>query len=104
MNGGMHKMMKQLQKVQSQMAKIQEELGERTLQSSSGGGAVKVEVNGKKEIISVEIAPEVMQDEDRDMVGDLIVAAVNDALQKVDEMVSTEMQKVTGGLPPGLFQ
>ncbi len=103
MNGNMGKMMKQMQKVQSQMAKMQEELAQRTVQSSSGGGAVRVEANGQKELVSVQIDPEVLQEENRDMLEDLVLTAVNDALKKIDEMVSTEMEKITGGLPPGLF-
>jgi nucleoid-associated protein EbfC len=105
MNGGMGKMMKQLQKVQEQMAKMQEELAQRTVQSASGGGAVRVEANGQKELVSIRIDPEVLNEENREMLEDLVLAAVNEAFKKVDEMIAAEMQKLTGGLslPPGLF-
>jgi nucleoid-associated protein EbfC len=104
-NGGMGKMMKQLQKMQSDMAKMQEELAERVVTATSGGGAVKVEMNGQKELVSVQIDPEVLQEENREMLEDLILAAVNESLKKVDDMTAAEMQKLTGGmnLPPGLF-
>lgn len=105
MNGGMGKMMKQLQKMQSDMTRMQEELGERLVLATSGGGAVKVEANGKKELTAIQIDREVIQEENLEMLEDLILAAVNESLKKVDEMIAQEMQKLTGGmnLPPGLF-
>ncbi len=105
MKGGMGKILKQVQKAQTQMAKMQEQLGEKTVQSSSGGGAVQAEVNGHKELLSLQIDPEVLSEENREMLEDLILAAVNEALKQVDEMINSEMQKVTGGLnlPPGMF-
>jgi nucleoid-associated protein EbfC len=105
MNGGMGKMMKQLQKMQSDMAKMQEEMAEKVVSATSGGGAVRVETNGQKELVSVHIDPEVLQEENREMLEDLILAAVNESLKKVDDMMAAEMQKLTGGmnLPPGLF-
>ncbi|HOB29581.1 MAG: YbaB/EbfC family nucleoid-associated protein [Dethiobacteria bacterium] len=105
MKGGMGKILKQVQKAQVQMAKMQEQLGEKTVQSSSGGGAVRAEVNGHKELLSLQIDPEVLSEENREMLEDLILAAVNEALKQVDEIVNTEMQKLTGGLnlPPGMF-
>ena len=105
MNGGMGKMMKQLQKMQADMAKMQEELGQRVVSAASGGGAVKVEMSGQKELVSVQIDPEVLQEENREMLEDLILAAVNESLKMVDEMFASEMKKLTGGmnLPPGLF-
>ncbi len=105
MRGGMGKILKQVQKAQTEMAKMQEQLGERTVQSSSGGGAVRAEVNGHKELLSLQIDPEVLSEENREMLEDLILAAVNEALKQVDEMISGEMQKLTGGLnlPPGMF-
>ncbi|MEW5785071.1 MAG: YbaB/EbfC family nucleoid-associated protein [Bacillota bacterium] len=104
MSNGMGKMMKQLQKMQSQMTKLQEDLARRTVQSSSGGGMVRVEANGQKELVSVQIDPEVLTEENREMLEDLVLAAVNEALKRVDEMAAAEMQKITGGLdlPPGL--
>ena len=105
MNGNMGKMMKQLQKAQAQMAKMQEQLGEKTVESSSGGGVIRVEVNGHKELLTLKIDPEALGEENREMLEDMILAAVNEALRKVDEMIGSEMQKVTGGLnlPPGMF-
>lgn len=105
MRGGMGNILKQVQKAQAQMAKMQEQLGEKTVESSSGGGAVRATVNGHKELLSLEIDPEVLSEENREMLEDLILAAVNEALKSIDEMVNAEMQKLTGGmnLPPGLF-
>lgn len=104
MGGNMNKMMKQVQKMQQDMMKMQEELGSRTVESTAGGGAVRVVANGKNEIISVEIKPEAVDPEDVEMLQDLIVAAVNEALKKAQDMVSQEMSKITGGLNiPGLF-
>jgi len=104
-NGGMAKIMKQLQKAQSEMNRMQEELGEKTVESSSGGGAVRVVANGQKSLISLQIDPEVLSEDNREMLEDLIIAAVNEAFQRVDEMIASEMQKLTGGLnlPPGMF-
>lgn len=104
MGGNMNKMMKQVQKMQQDMVKLQEELGNRTVDSTAGGGVVKVVANGKNEIISVEIKPEAVDPEDVEMLQDLILAAVNEALKKAQDMVSQEMGKLTGGLKiPGLF-
>ena len=97
-------MMKQAQKMQAQILKIQEEMGERTVEASSGGGMVTVTANGKQEVLSIRIEPEVVDPEDVDMLQDLVVAAVNEALKKAQEMVSEEMAKVTGGMQlPGLM-
>jgi len=104
MGGNMNKMMKQVQKMQQDMLKMQEELGDRTVESTAGGGVVKVVANGRNEIIAVEIKPEAVDPEDVEMLQDLVVAAVNEALKKAQEMVSREMSKITGGLKiPGLF-
>ncbi|MEG6513324.1 YbaB/EbfC family nucleoid-associated protein [Desulforamulus ruminis] len=104
MGGNMNKMMKQVQKMQQDMAKMQEELSSRTVESTSGGGAVKVVANGKQEIVSIAIKPEAVDPEDVEMLQDLILAAVNESLRKSQEMVSKEMSKLTGGLNiPGLF-
>jgi hypothetical protein len=103
MGGNMNKMMKQVQKMQQDMMKLQEELAERNVESTAGGGAVKVIANGKNEIISIEIKPEAVDPEDVEMLQDLITAAVNEALRKAQDMVSQEMGKITGGLKiPGL--
>ena len=99
----MGKMMKQAQKLQAKMMKLQEELAERTVESSAGGGMVKVVANGKQQLLSIDIEKEVVDPEDVEMLQDLILAAVNDALIKSQEMVSGEMGKLTGGLNiPGL--
>jgi DNA-binding YbaB/EbfC family protein len=100
---GMGNMMKQAQKLQKKMMKLQEELAERTVETSAGGGMVKVVANGRQQIVSMEIEKEVVDPEDVEMLQDLVLAAVNDALQKSQEMVSGEMGKLTGGLSiPGL--
>jgi DNA-binding YbaB/EbfC family protein len=100
---GMANMMKQAQKLQAQMLRLQEELAEKTVESSSGGGMVTVVANGRQQILSIQIEREVVDPEDVEMLQDLIQAAVNDALAKAQEMVSSEMGKLTGGLNiPGL--
>ncbi|WP_207641006.1 YbaB/EbfC family nucleoid-associated protein [Desulfofalx alkaliphila] len=102
--GNMNKMMKQVQKMQQDMAKMQEELATRTVESTAGGGVVKVVANGRQELISIELKPEVVDPDDIEMLQDLILAATNDALRKSQDMVSAEMSKITGGLKvPGLF-
>jgi hypothetical protein len=95
--------MKQAQKMQAQIAKIQEELAQKTVEASAGGGMVSVVANGKQEIVSIKIEHEVVDPKDVEMLQDLVVAAVNEALRKAQEMVAEEMSKVTGGLQiPGL--
>lgn len=101
---GMGNMMKQAQKLQSKMLKLQEELAERTVESSSGGGMVRVTANGRQQIVSILIEEEVIDPDDVEMLQDLVLAAVNDALAKAQEMVGAEMGKLTGGLNiPGLM-
>ena len=96
-------LMKQAQKIQAQIAKVQEELAQRNVEASAGGGMVTVVANGKQEIVSIKIEPEVVDAKDIEMLQDLVVAAVNEALRKSQEMVSEEMRKITGGLQiPGL--
>lgn len=100
----MGNMMKQAQKLQAQMLKMQEELAERTVESTAGGGMVRVVANGRQQIVSVRIDKEVVNPEDVEMLQDLVLAAVNEALAKSQEMVSGEMSKLTGGLNlPGLI-
>lgn len=100
---GMGNMMKQAQKLQAKMIRLQEELGEKTVESAAGGGMVKVVANGKQQIVAIQIEKEVVDPEDVDMLQDLILAAVNDALTQSQEMVSSEMAKLTGGMNiPGL--
>ncbi|MBU1585948.1 MAG: YbaB/EbfC family nucleoid-associated protein [Proteobacteria bacterium] len=99
----MNSMMKQAQKLQKKMLKTQAELATKTVEASSGGGMVKVIANGAQKIESIVFEKEVIDPEDIEMLQDLVLAAVNDALNKSQEMVSSEMGKLTGGLNiPGL--
>lgn len=101
---GMGQMMKQAQQLQARMLKLQAELAERTVESAVGGGMIKVVANGRQQVISIRIEREVVNPDDVEMLQDLILAAVNDALTKSQEMVSSEMGKLTGGLNlPGLM-
>jgi len=105
MGGNMGNMMKQVQKMQQDMEKVQAELEEKQVEATSGGGAVTVIATGKKTILSIKIKPEVVDEDDIEMLEDLILAAVNEALRSAENMVNTEMSKVTGGmnLPKGLI-
>ena len=94
----MGNLMKQAQQFQTKMAKLQEELGQKTVEASSGGGMVTVVVNGQQEIVSIKIDQEVVDPEDIEMLQDLILAAVNDGLTRAKNMVNEEMGKLTGGL------
>lgn len=101
---GMGSMMKQAQKLQSRMASLQEEMSEKIVEATAGGGMIKVTANGRQQILSIQIEKEVVDPDDVEMLQDLILAAVNDALAKSNEMVSAEMSKLTGGLKiPGLM-
>lgn len=101
---GIGNMLRQAQQIQQRMAKLQEELAGRTVESSVGGGMVKVVANGRQEVVSITIDPEVVAPDDVEMLQDLILSAVNDALKKSQEMASAEMAKLTGGLKiPGLM-
>jgi len=101
---GMGKMMKQAQQLQSKMLKLQEEMADKTVETSSGGGMVKVVANGRQQVLSIQIEKEVVDPDDVEMLQDLILAAVNDALIKSQEMANQEMSKLTGGLNiPGLM-
>ncbi|AKG36992.1 YbaB/EbfC family nucleoid-associated protein [Paenibacillus durus] len=100
----MNQMMKQVKKMQEQMLKAQEELGNKTVEGSSGGGVVTVQINGHKKLLSIEIKPEAVDPEDVEMLQDLVLTAVNDALTKAEELASSDMGKFTGGMKiPGLF-
>ena len=100
----MGNMMKQAQKLQSKMLRIQEELAEKTVESTAGGGMISVVANGRQQILSIKIDKEVVDPDDVEMLQDLILAAVNDALNKAQEMVAGEMGKLTGGFNlPGLL-
>ena len=101
--GNMQGMMKKVQKLQADMAKMQE-LKLRTIETTVGGGAVTVVVSGKKEVVSVKIDPSAVDPEDVEMLEDLLVAAVNEGMRKIDEMTEAEMGKLTGGMKmPGMF-
>jgi nucleoid-associated protein EbfC len=101
---GMGNMMKQAQKLQSKMLRMQEELAAKTVETTAGGGMIAVVANGAQQIVSIRIEKEVVDPEDVEMLQDLILAAVNDALAKSQEMVSGEMGKLTGGMKiPGLM-
>ena len=99
----MNNIMKQAQKMQKQMLETQEALADKTLEMSSGGGAVKIIISGKKEIKSIKINPEVVDADDVEMLEDLILSAVNEAIRQADEMYNSEMSKITGGIGGGLF-
>ncbi len=101
---GMGNMMKQAQKLQSKMLKMQEELAEKTVETSAGGGMISVVANGRQQLVSITIDKEVVDPDDVEMLQDLILAAVNDALNKAQEMVAGEMGKLTGGFNiPGML-
>lgn len=101
--GGMQGMMKQVQKMQAEMEKIQNELENKTVTQESGGGMVKATANGKKGIVSIEIDSEIIESGDKEMIEDLVVAAVNKALDAAGKMAEEEMANVTKGMiPPGL--
>ncbi|CAG7652887.1 YbaB/EbfC family nucleoid-associated protein [Paenibacillus allorhizosphaerae] len=100
----MNQMMKQVKKMQEQMLKAQEDLANRTVEGTAGGGVVAVTVNGQKKVTSVVIKPEAVDPDDVEMLQDLVLTAINDAMTKAEEMAGKEMSKLTGGMNiPGLF-
>lgn len=100
----MQGMLRQAQKMQEQMAELQEQLDARVYEITAGGGMVTVKINGKKEILSIDIKPEIVDPDDIETLADVLVAGVNEAIRKVEETNSSEMQKITGELNlPGLF-
>ena len=106
MPGNMNNLMKQAQRMQRQMEETTKELEEKEYTAAAGGGAVEVTVSGKKELLSVKIAEEVVDPDDIEMLEDLIVAAVNEAMEKADAESASAMSKFTGGMGgtmPGLF-
>jgi nucleoid-associated protein EbfC len=101
--GGMGNLLKQAQEMQSRMAKIQEELAQKTVEGSAGGGMVRVTVNGQLALTAIKIDPTVINSEEKEMLEDLVMAAINDGMRKARDMASSEMSKITGGLKiPGL--
>ncbi len=104
MSKNLGNILKQAQKMQAKIAEIQDEMADKTVEASSGGGMVTVVANGKQEVVSVVVDPEISGSDDMEMLQDLIVAAVNEALKKSRELMSEEMGKVTSGLGiPGMF-
>jgi DNA-binding YbaB/EbfC family protein len=95
--------MRQAQELQAKLVKAQEELAQATIEASSGGGAVKVTVNGQQELQSVKISPEAINPDDAELLEDLVVAAINEAMSKSKELAAERLGKITGGLKiPGL--
>ncbi len=107
MGGGMQNMqsmLRQAQKMQEDMAAKQEELNAREYDVSAGGGVVKVKINGKKEILSIDLAPEIVDPDDIETLSDILVAAVNEAIKRVEDTASAELGQMTGAMNiPGLF-
>ncbi len=107
MGGGaqnMQAMIRQAQKMQEDMAAKQEELNEREYDVSAGGGVVNVKINGKREILSIDLKPEIVDPDDMETLSDLLVAAVNEAIKRVDDTNNAELNKITGPMNlPGLF-
>lgn len=103
--GNMKNLMKQATKMKEQMAKVQEEVGEREVEATSGGGMVMVTVKAKGEVTSIKIEPDVINENDQDMLQDLIVAAINEALKQGQKLMNDEVSKLAGGLglPPDLL-
>lgn len=103
--GNMNNLMKQAQMLQKKMEEAQKEAETEEFEASAGGGAVSVRVNGKKEVLAIKIKPEVVDEDDVEMLEDLVLSAVNEALRKAEEETSNKMSKLTGGMnmPGGLF-
>ena len=102
--GGMGNIMKQAQMMQKRMAQVQQELEERRIEASAGGGMVKAVVSGKQQLVSLTIDPKAVDPEDVEMLQDLVMAAVSEALKQSQKMAEEEMGKITGGLNiPGMF-
>ena len=98
----MNDMLKQAQKMQEDMANLQAELEEREYDISAGGGAVNLKINGKKQITELNIAPEIVDPDDVETLADIIIAAVNEGISKVEKVSETEMGKITGGIGMGM--
>lgn len=104
MTKGLGNILKQAQQMHTRISQLQEEMAQKTVETSSGGGMVNIIMNGKQEILSLRIDPEVVNREDVEMLQDLIAAAVNEAIRKSQEVMTEEMKKITGGLSiPGLL-
>ena len=104
MPANMNNMIKQAQKMQQEMLRAQQEIEEKEIEASAGGGAVSVKISGKKELLELNISPEVIDPDDKEMLQDLIIAAVNECMRKADEISAQQMSRLTGGMNiPGLF-
>ncbi len=102
--GNMNNMMKQVQKMQKEMQEAQAKIEEQEFEATAGGGAIKVVVNGRKEVIKIDLKPEIVDPDDIELLQDLVMVAVNEALKTADETMSKSMDKLTGGMNvPGLF-
>lgn len=101
--GDMNQMLKMAQKMQQEMANIQEEMAQKVVEASAGGGAVTATVNGRKDLLGIKISPEAVSAEDVEMLEDMIVAAVNQAMRQAEDMMADAMAKITGGIKlPGM--
>jgi DNA-binding YbaB/EbfC family protein len=100
----MNSIVRQAQKMQAQIAKVQEEIGKKKVEASTGGGVVTAVVNGNRELLEVKIDPEVVDPEDVEILEEMVIGAVNQAMQTAEDMMNTEVEKITGGMSiPGLF-
>ena len=103
-NKNMNSVIKQAQKMQDEMERVQSEMEEKTVEATAGGGVVEVQANGRKEILSIKIKPEAVDPEDVETLEDLVLVAVNEAIKKADDMMTEGMSEITGGINiPGLF-
>ena len=98
LKGGYNSIVRQAQKLQSRLSKLQEELAERTVEAQVGGGLVKVTINGNREVVGLSVAPDVIDPDERESLEDLLVAAFNEAIKNVQDMIDTETNKLTGGV------
>lgn len=104
MKGGMNSLVRQAQKMQSRITKVQDEIGNKTIEASTGGGMVTAVVNGKQELLQIKINPDVVDPSDVEVLEEMVLGAVNQAMEMAGEMMNSEIEKITGGLNiPGLF-
>ncbi len=104
MKGGMNSIVRQAQKMQAQISKVQEEIGKKRVEASTGGGVVTAVVNGKQELLEIKINPEVVDPDDVEVLQELVLGAVNQAMKTAADMMDSEVEKITGGLSiPGLL-
>src|SRR5690554_3492835 len=104
MKGGMNSLVRQAQKMQSRITKVQDEIGNKTIEASTGGGMVTAVVNGKQELLQIKINPGVVDPADVEVLEEMVLGAVNQAMEMAGEMMNSEIEKITGGLNiPGLF-